>query len=143
MAELPAATLNAALAAVSVTEDVGAFVAAFSVTVTAALVLAAAVAEATKLAVTLSVPTGRFVVVNVATPLALTIAAPMEVPPLANVTVPLLTGMPPAFTVAVKVTLCPTVITLEEDTSEVVVVTGGIAASGATVTVTAKLALAV
>ena len=143
MTELPAATLKAVPAAVTVTVGVGAVVAALTVTVNAALVLAAAVAEATKLAVMLSVPTGRFAVVNEATPLVLTIAAPIDVVLLANVTVPLVTAALPDFTVAVKVTLWPTVIALEEDASEVVVVAGGIAASGATVTVTAGLVLAV
>jgi len=98
-------------------------VAAFTVTVTAGVeLLAASFAVPTKLAVMLSVPTGRVVVVSVATPLAFNCAAPMEVVPLAKVTVPLVTGVLPTTTVAVSVTLPPAVIVLDDGWASVVVV---------------------
>ena len=86
--------------------------------------LAASFAEPTKLAVTLSLPTGRFGVFSVATPLVFSVAAPMEVVPLEKVKVPLVTGEAPAITVAVSVTLLPSVAVLAEDFSVVVVVAG-------------------
>ena len=66
-------------------------------------------------------PTGSVLVVNVATPLAFKTPVPMEVVPFRKVTVPIVTGVVPAFTVAVNVTLCPTVIALAELVNAVVV----------------------
>jgi hypothetical protein len=53
--------------------------------------------------------------------LAFKTPVPMEVVPFRSVTVPLVTGVGPDFTVAVKVTLCPAVIALAELVNAVVV----------------------
>jgi hypothetical protein len=52
-------------------------------------------------------PTGNVVKLNVATPEAFTVPVPIEALPLKKVTVPVVTGVVPASTVAVKVTLVP------------------------------------
>jgi hypothetical protein len=57
-----------------------------------------------------SIPIGRVVVVRVATPLAFRVALPRLVDPFENVTVPVGVVVPDCeVTVAVRVTVCPTV----------------------------------
>lgn len=88
-------------------DGVGRWVAGFTVTL-ALPVEAAKVAAPPKLAVIVSVPTGKVVIVNLATP-ALRFPVPSDAPPLANVTIPV--GVPEEdATVAVSVTLPPAVI---------------------------------
>jgi hypothetical protein len=90
-------------------------------------------------AVMLSVPSGREDVFSVATPLLFRFPLPKDVVPLENVTVPL--GVPlDAFTVAVSVSVWPTVRLVAEAVMEVVVAmpatvtrTGGEDCEGASV----------
>jgi hypothetical protein len=68
------------------------------------------------------VPTAKAVVGNVATPLAFTVPARSVVVPSRNVTVPVGTLLPDCCaTVAVNVTLCPSVTSAAEAESVVVV----------------------
>ena len=81
-------------------------------------------------------PTCRDVIARVAPPCAFSALVPIEVAPLEKFTSPLPTGVVPANTVAVRVTLCPTVMELAETVSVVIV------GAAATVTVTAEEVLA-
>lgn len=65
-------------------------------------------------------PSGSVLKLSVATPDAFNVPVPMEALPLQKVTVPAVTGVAPARTVAVKVTLAPKV-ELAGAVSEVVV----------------------
>ena len=84
----------------------------------------------------LSLPTGRSVVVSTAWPCAFNCAAPIDAPLAANVTVPLVTGEPPAITLAVSISLVPCVMELAEAASVVVVASGagGVVVAALTVT---------
>ena len=68
-------------------------------------------------------PTLSVEVANVATPLASSVPVPKVVAPSLNVTVPAGVPVPGAvaLTVAVKVTLCPNTLGLDDDVSAVVV----------------------
>jgi hypothetical protein len=83
-----------------------------------------------KLAVIEFAPVGSVVRFNVLTPL-MTTPVPMDEAPSRKVITPLVAGVPPMLTVAVKVTPEPKVGFVEEELSTVVV------AQGATVTMTA------
>ena len=78
-----------------------------TVTTTGVEVLAESLAEAMNVAVMLSLPMGKDVVISVATPLPFNEPAPMEFDPLENVTVPLVTGPLGSVTVALSVSLWP------------------------------------